>query len=58
MDHCCYFRDWEVLPYKFAGEAWPCDVLAVVYGLGPCSFCGNLAHAWRYDVSSGFVSWW
>ena len=27
-----------MLPYEFSGEARPCDVLAVVDGLGPCRF--------------------
>ena len=27
-----------MLPYEFSGEAWLCDVLAVVDGLGPCLF--------------------
>ena len=39
MSQCCFFREWEVLPYEFAGDAWPCDVLAVVDGIGPCCFC-------------------
>ena len=38
MAQCCFFREWDVLPYEFAGEARPCDVLAVVNGLGPCRF--------------------
>ena len=35
MAQCCFYREWEVLPYEFAGEARTCDVLAVVNGLGP-----------------------
>ena len=39
MAQCCFFREWEMLPYEFAGDARPWDVLAVVDGLGPCRFC-------------------
>ena len=39
MAQCCFFREWEVLPYEFSGEARPCDVFAVVNGLGLCCFC-------------------
>ena len=38
MAQCCFFRELEVLPYKLAGDAWPCDVLAVVDVFGPCFF--------------------